>query len=179
MSIDVAARFFATLSLVAAVGALALVGGRFVPAGRNLVEAFRPHALRLAALVTVTASLGSLYFSEVKDLQPCRLCWFQRTMMYPLAVILLIAAVRKDHGIRPYALVLAGLGFLVATYHYLIEWGVLTEGGSCDPNVPCSALPFERQFGFVSLASMAMAGFAFVLSILTLRPEAEPAGVPS
>ena len=35
---------------------------------------------------------GSLYFSEVANYVPCRLCWFQRIAMYPLAVILLIAA---------------------------------------------------------------------------------------
>jgi disulfide bond formation protein DsbB len=176
MNIETMERFFATLSALAGVGAVALLVGRFVPAAASWVAPFRQYALWLAALVTVVATLGSLYFSEIEHLRPCRLCWFQRTMMYPLAVVLLIAAIRRDRGIRPYALALAGIGAAVSTYHYLIEWDWIHEGGSCDPANPCNVLPFDRQYGFISLAFMALAGFAFVLSILTLRP---PAGEPS
>ncbi|MSZ34037.1 MAG: disulfide bond formation protein B, partial [Actinobacteria bacterium] len=62
----------------------------------STIAAFRPFALPLAAAVTTTCLLGSLYFSEIVNYKPCRLCWFQRTMMYPLAIILIIAALRKD-----------------------------------------------------------------------------------
>ena len=176
MNIETMERFFATLSVLAGAGAIAVMIGRFVPAASAIMEPVRQYALWLAAIVTTVATLGSLYFSEVEHLRPCRLCWFQRTMMYPLAVVLVIAAVRRDRGVRPYALVLAGIGAVVSTYHYLIEWNVVHEGGACDPTNPCNALPFDRQYGFISLAFMALAGFAFVISILTLRP---PAGEPS
>ena len=43
---------------------------------------------------------GSLYFSEVANYEPCRLCWFQRIAMYPLAVILLVGWLRRDRGIQ-------------------------------------------------------------------------------
>jgi disulfide bond formation protein DsbB len=172
MNLETMERFFATLSVLAGVGAIALLVGRFIPAASSLIAPFRQYALSLAALVTVVATLGSLYFSEIEHLRPCRLCWFQRTMMYPLAVMLLIAAIRRDRGIRPYALALAGIGAAVSTYHYLIEWDIIHEGGACDPANPCNVLPFDRQYGFISLAFMALAGFAFVLSILTLRPTA-------
>jgi hypothetical protein len=67
---------------------------------------------------------------------------------------------------------LAGIGALFSLYHYLLEWNVINEGASsCDPLVPCSALPFDRQFGFISMAFMALTGFAFVISILTLPGE--------
>jgi disulfide bond formation protein DsbB len=168
MNIETMERFFATLSIMAGVGAIGLLVARFVPAGAPRVTLFRQHALSLAFVVAATCTLGSLYFSEVEHLRPCRLCWFQRSMMYPLAVILLVAVVRRDRAVRPYALALAGLGALVSTYHYLIEWNVISEGSSCDPTNPCSALPFDRQYGFISLAFMAMAGFGFVLSVLTL-----------
>jgi disulfide bond formation protein DsbB len=168
MNIETMERFFATLSLLAGVGAIALVVGRFVPAAASLVAPFRQYRVALALLVAAMCTLGSLYFSEIEDLRPCRLCWFQRTMMYPLAVILLVALIRRDSGVRPYAIALAGIGALVSTYHYLIEWNVISEGGACDPTNPCSALPFDRQYGFVSLSFMALTGFAFVIAILTL-----------
>jgi disulfide bond formation protein DsbB len=168
MNIETMERFFATLSLIAGVGAIGLVVARFVPALASTAGLFRQHALWSAFVVAATCTLGSLYFSEIEHLRPCRLCWFQRSMMYPLAVILLVAALRRDRGIRPYALALAGIGALFSIYHYLIEWNVISEGSSCDPLNPCSALPFDRQYGFVSLAFMALAGFAFVISVLTL-----------
>ena len=45
-------------------------------------------ALALAWLVALTATLGSLYLSEVVGFAPCLLCWYQRIAMYPLAVVL-------------------------------------------------------------------------------------------
>src|SRR5215212_3132279 len=40
--------------------------------------------------LALIATAGSLFFSEVSQFIPCRLCWFQRIAMYPLAAILLI-----------------------------------------------------------------------------------------
>jgi disulfide bond formation protein DsbB len=51
--------------------------------------------------VATVATLGSLYYSEVADFPPCRLCWYQRIAMYPLVPILGIAAARRDR--EPYA----------------------------------------------------------------------------
>ena len=41
---------------------------------------------------------------------PCTLCWYQRIGMYSLAIILLVAAIRRDRGIRPYGITLALVG---------------------------------------------------------------------
>ncbi len=41
-----------------------------------------------AWIVSLTATLGSLYFSEIRKFIPCELCWYQRIMMYPLVLIL-------------------------------------------------------------------------------------------
>jgi len=41
--------------------------------------------LYTAWLVSVVATLGSLYFSEISGFIPCELCWYQRILMYPLA----------------------------------------------------------------------------------------------
>ena len=70
----------------------------------------RRHGLAIAAIVATTAMLGSLYLSEGAHLPPCRLCWYQRIAMYSLAVILVVAAVRRDWNVRPYALALGLIG---------------------------------------------------------------------
>ncbi len=48
----------------------------------------------MAALTVVAgvATAGSLYFSEVLGLVLCDLCWYQRILMYPLVVVLGVAA---------------------------------------------------------------------------------------
>lgn len=75
--------------------------------------------LALAWLVALVATLGSLYYSEVRLFLPCELCWYQRIFMYPLAVILGIATWRSDFNIRIYALPIAAIGWLVSLYHNL------------------------------------------------------------
>src|SRR5262249_32131641 len=119
-------RLFTWLCLAANAALLVLWGWRLVavfsPGAREAWESvrigFADQGLAVAAVVAVVATAGSLYLSEGGHLVPCRLCWFQRTMMYPLAVILLIAAFRRDWGIRPYAITLCLIGVSISTWHY-------------------------------------------------------------
>ena len=41
-----------------------------------------------AWLLVTAASLGSLFFSEIMELPPCSLCWYQRVFMFPLVLVL-------------------------------------------------------------------------------------------
>ena len=95
--------------------------------------------LWIAFLVAATSTAGSLYFSEVADFVPCHLCWYQRIAMYPLSLLLVIAAARRDRAVRWYVGPLAGVGALISTYHYLVEWFPSLEGSSvCAVSVPCT-----------------------------------------
>ncbi len=176
-------RIFAWLALateIAVVGIwLARLAGRSA-AGSDTWErvraGFRSQGLALTALVAAAATAGSLYLSEGGHLVPCRLCWYQRTMMYPLAVLLIIAAVRKDWAIRPYAITLALMGATISTWHVLVEWNPNLEGTlSCDPNNACSALPLPRYFHYLSIPTMAGTAFLFIATVLWLagKPTAE------
>ena len=49
------------------------------------------YGLYLAWLVALTATFGSLYFSEIREFVPCELCWIQRIFMYPLVILLGVA----------------------------------------------------------------------------------------
>jgi disulfide bond formation protein DsbB len=151
------------LAAVAVAGAVALVVVRAVAPSR--LAPLRPFALWAAAAVAAAATVGSLYFSEVAHYLPCRLCWFQRIAMYPLAVLLPIAARRRDPGIWRYALAFPLIGAAVSVYHYLIERGVLTEGSACEIANPCNLIWFER-LGFVTLPLMALSGFVAIATVL-------------
>ena len=124
----------------------------------------RASALWLMFAVTAGAMVGSLYFSEVVHFNPCKLCWYQRIIMYSLAIIFFVAALRRDKAIARYSIVLACIGIVVSIYHYLLEWYPTLESNVCSIDVPCTTIWF-REFGFVTLAFMAGSAFIFVISI--------------
>jgi Ni/Fe-hydrogenase subunit HybB-like protein len=175
MSLSAAERFFSLLALVALAGSLMIVVLRFVPSARPTLVALAPFQRWAAFAVTATSMAGSLYFSEVQNFIPCRLCWYQRIAMFSLVVVLLVGALRRDSAVRWYAVPLAAIGLLIATYHYIIEWFPQLETGSCDAFAPCST-PYFREFGFVTLSFMAGCGFIAVLTLLLLLPEEDQHG---
>ncbi len=176
-------RIFAWLAIATEVTIAALVLVRIVgstPAGEPwwtpVREGLQSQGLALVALVASVATAGSLYLSDGAHLVPCRLCWYQRTMMYPLAVILVVAAIRRDWSIRPYAITLALIGATISTWHVLVEWNPgLESSTSCDPTNPCSALPLARYAGYLSIPTMAGSAFVLIALVLWLagRPTSE------
>lgn len=178
MSFETMRTFFALLSLLANVTTVVIVvaaiGGGDLR--RRVFGAFRGAELWLAFAVAATASLGSLYLSEIAHLIPCALCWYQRIAMYPIAVILLIAAIRRDHGIRIYAATLAGIGAVIAAYHRLVQAFPELDSGTCSVGVPCTAAWFE-VYGFITIPYMALSGFLLILALLWVDRVNSP-GVP-
>jgi disulfide bond formation protein DsbB len=163
--------FFSMLSVALLAGTMVVLVARMLhlrsaPA-RTIISAFAPWALPLAAAVTTTCALGSLYFSEIVNYKPCLMCWYQRTMMYPLAVILIVAALTQDKRVWRYATPLAAIGTTISTYHWFLERFPNLDAGVCDIEVPCEFVWFEN-FGFVTLPFMAFTGFLAVLVFTTL-----------
>ena len=161
------------LALIAGIGSVFLViayfvGDRVAPMA-SIARWAHARRAELTLAVAGVATLGSLYFSEVADYVPCRLCWYQRIAMYPIAVIALVALIRRDRGAKFYTVPLAAIGSMISTYHYLIERGVVADSESCSVfGPPCAAVWFER-FGFVTLAFMALCGFVAII-VLNVVP---------
>ena len=166
MSIGFFARFTSILALAALAGAV--VGfARWRTLSRSL--GVRP-ALGTAALVAAASTVGSLIYSEVFGFEPCRLCWYQRIAMYPLAVILTVAWWRRDRFVVRYATPLAVIGALISGYHLLTQW-VLPESGACGAGPSCS-IRDVTEFGFVTIPFMALAGVLAVLAALRIARNA-------
>ena len=160
--------FSALLAVAAMCGsvvlALSLTVMRRSEVAASVRRAVHDNAAALWLLLTGTAMAGSLWFSEVANYAPCKLCWYQRIAMYSIAVVSLVALVRREaRTVAPYVLVLALVGLTVSTYHYLLEWWPTLESGVCSADVPCTTIWF-RKFGFVTLPFMA--GVAFVSTAL-------------
>ena len=163
--------FFALLTIATLAATAGLVGARLVAGmrgtGREVLRSVAASRMVICAAITGTATLGSLYFSEVAHFVPCTLCWYQRIAMYPLVPLLGIAAFRRDTGVALYGAVIAALGAPISIYHILVERGIVEESSSCDPNNPCSLI-WVKKFGYLTIPTMALSGFLLIITLLVL-----------
>ena len=180
MSVQTFSLFFALLTVGANVFVLLALGlalaARFsersaLALGR-LRETISGSSLVLAWVVALVATLGSLYLSEVAHFVPCPLCWYQRIAMYPLVVVLGIAALGGDYGIRRYVLAVVAIGAAISVYHYQLERFPSQTSLACSVDVPCTTVWIWR-FHYISIPLMALSAFALIAALLLLGPSDE------
>ena len=122
----------------------------------------------VAWLIAGASTLGALFFSEIMQLPPCSLCWYQRTFMFPLVLILPIGLFPFDRRVVRYALPLAVVGWLFAVFQMLLVAGVIPEKlEPCMQGVPCSETVIE-WFGFVTIPLLSVAAFSAIIALLVL-----------
>ena len=176
--------FFALLALLCLAGtvvvAVLAVACRSRPdsLAAGLFADLRPLALWLAWVVALVTTLGSLYFSDIAGFTPCKLCWYQRIAMYPLAVLLLIAAIRRDRAVWVYVVPQATIGALIAVYHTQLQAFPDQSSSFCTLAAPCTER-YVWEFGFVSLPFMALVAFVFIIAMaLVARTAVQPVVQP-
>jgi disulfide bond formation protein DsbB len=121
-------------------------------------------------MIALVATTGSLYLSEVLGYIPCEFCWFQRIFMYPLVILLGIAAVRKDLKQSIYVIPLTIIGMGLAAYHYMLQKvpGLAEVGKACGL-IPCN-VDYLNWFGIITIPMMAFVAFSliFVIQIMII-----------
>jgi disulfide bond formation protein DsbB len=127
-------------------------------------EAWTP--LFLAWLIALLAMAGALFLGEVMGKTPCVLCWYQRIAMFPLVAILGVGLLKSDSPTVRYALPLALAGWVIALYHCLIFWGVVSEAlAPCRQGVSCADADTQVA-GFVPIPLLSLVAFSAVLVLL-------------
>lgn len=126
----------------------------------------KSYHLYFAWLISVIATLGSLYFSEIKGFIPCELCWYQRIFMYPLSILLGIATFYNERQIIKYALPLSIIGGGISLFHYM-EQKIpgFAEIKPCTQGVPCTA-EYINWFEFITIPFLALTAFILITGIL-------------
>lgn len=163
-----------TVFLVALVAYGALVAGRHANRLAEKVGARR--ALNVALAVAAAGVVVSLYYSEIAGYEPCLLCWWQRIAMYPIALLLAVAAFRRDQRhVLPYVASLAWAGLALGLFHVNLQAGGaaaniagfcgVEEGGGC--GVP----PFV-VFGYVTIPLASAASFGVILAAIDVARRA-------
>jgi len=136
-----------------------LATGSWLP--RSVAPLAKRYGLWAIAIFGALGLFLSLWYSEVVGFPPCTLCWFGRTMMYPLAVIGIVAAVRGDRSVWVYTMSLALIGMLITGYHHLYQVGFVSgdlctafaNGGDC-------ARRYVYEFNMVTLPLMGFVVFS-------------------
>jgi disulfide bond formation protein DsbB len=123
--------------------------------------------LTIGFLVSISAVLVSLYYSEYLHYAPCLHCWIDRIFIFPQVIIFAIALWKKDRGALLYSFALTLLGLINSLYHiYIYYFG---EGvAPCDASgVSCVQRLVSEFGGYISIPTMAFSGF-FALLVLCL-----------
>jgi disulfide bond formation protein DsbB len=124
-------------------------------------------ALFAAWAVALAASLGALFVGEVMGQEPCSLCWHQRAFMFPLAVLLAVACYRCDTGVWRYAAPLAGIGWLIAGWHTLLFYGIVSEAiQPCSASGPSCSGEGMTLLNWAPLPVLSLLAFTAILALL-------------
>src|SRR5690625_2095936 len=115
-------------------------------------------------LVSVVATLGSLFYCEIRGYTPCDLFWFHSIVMYPFVILYIVALYKRVINIALPGSILSGVRLLISIYHYGLQKASFMQdsAGLCG-DVPCN-LQYVNYFGFITIPFLA--GIAFLLIFL-------------
>ncbi|MGO9874835.1 MAG: disulfide bond formation protein B [Acidimicrobiia bacterium] len=184
--------FFAVVSLILDAATLAALGlaltHRASPnsAAGRFSRYVKSNAVRLAFIVALGATLGSLYLSEIAhfDISLCPICEYERICMFPLAVVLMVGIWRRDDLVWTYVLPPALIGVVFAAYHTQLQAFPRQHLYFCQldsvTNVHQCTVRYVWEFGFVSIPFMSLSAFVFIIAMMVIvranHRSAEPAG---
>lgn len=136
-------------------------------------DIFSRNGMLLAGLTALFAIIGSIIFSDIYNIEPCKLCWIQRILIYPQALIMLVAAYKKDRGAWIYALWLSLIGFVVASYQTLEQFRInVLPQAECvtGPDAACSQINM-LEFGYITFPLASATLFLFIIILYILRKK--------
>ena len=113
-------------------------------------------------VVSLVATLGSLYFSEIRGYIPCTMCWFQRIFMYPIVIITTVAVIQKNAKIAMTTAVFSVIGGCISLYHYGIQKiDFLTDSAPACGLVSCTG-QYINWLGFITIPFLALTAFILI-----------------
>ena len=127
----------------------------------------------IAWLIVTTATLGSLFFSEVMDVPICKLCWYQRIAMYPMVLILAVGLFPYDSKVVRIVGLMAAIGWIIALFQVLLIAGIIPESAQpCVQGIPCSE-SHVALLGFLNIPALSLITFSLVIILLKLTTRME------
>lgn len=128
----------------------------------KVLERIENASVELALMVAATAMLSSLFYSQILNLVPCELCWFQRIFIYPLFFIIAVGIFRKDRGVFWYVLPLNIIAIIFSVYQYILQVTNLLAS-ACESTCAQKMLEY---FGYMTIPMMALTASVTVAILL-------------
>lgn len=164
--------WFALGTIAMQITTLVLLGAYFLrtqfPDLEDIAAFMRRYGLWIAFVVSMGATLGSLYYSEVLGITPCGWCWVQRVFLYPQVLLFALALWKGDRGIANYSIALSIVGGIVALYQHYLQMGgtsalpcpaTVTEALDCN-------VRFFFEFGYITFPLASFTLFAFLIVLM-------------
>ena len=143
---------------------------QIIKEANNKPNDFLPY---LAWIIALISMVGSLFFSEVMNLPPCVLCWYQRIAMYPIVLTIGIGMITRDARMKSNAMPLSLIGLAISIYHNLLYYGILPESiAPCTQGISCTSRQIE-WLGFITIPLMALAAFVSIALCLLFYKKKE------
>lgn len=122
----------------------------------------------LAFLTALTATAGSLFYSEIMGYEVCNLCWFQRIFLYSQVVLFGIVLLYKDRSVIKYSIGLSVIGLLISTFHFFSQtFGVNFCGTTA---LDCSVREV-LAYNYITFPVMGMTIFALIIILGLIKLE--------
>lgn len=126
------------------------------------------NALFLVFFSSFAGMLGSLTYQFI-GFVPCPFCWYQRILMYPIAILSFTALInRHSKEIWNYVLVLSSIGGLFALWHN-IEKLLGKDVLACDAIGVSCLQNYVKVFGFIDIPVMSLVFFVTIILIALNR----------
>ena len=158
--IDSVNYILSALTILAQIAIVILVIAK-ITKNQTILEFVNKKVLQLSLLTVLGGIFGSLFYSEIAGYAPCVLCWWQRVLLYPQAVILTVALAKKDFAATSYIKILSLVGVIIAGYQSLLQMNLV-------PSLPCAATAvscaqrYFLTFGYITLPLMGFTAFALL-----------------
>lgn len=134
----------------------------------------RNNGMWMVAVLSFGAIVGSLIFSDYYGIPPCDLCWFQRILIYPQALIMGIAAYKHDLQAWTYSLWLSIIGLAIGLYQSNEQLGVTTVIPKLDCVADASAACAQvhmLEFGYITFPLASATLFLAIIILYIFRKK--------
>ena len=112
--------------------------------------------------------LGSISLSEIWGFHPCRLCWYQRIILIIVVIMLGVVEYKKAYRFYKFILPIIVIGWGIALYQSLLQWGFISESLTCDIDAPCSIAQIS-WLGFITIPFMSLVVFSVLIGLMILQ----------
>lgn len=160
---------------IAAIGTIALQVGIVVLiigwiTKSPFVATIAKHAGIILAVIFSAATLMSFIYQYGFGYEPCLLCWYQRILIIPIAILAWTADLKSNKVFQNQLLILSIIGFAIALFHVYID--VFPTGlDVCGATGVSCLVRYVYEFGYITIPVMSatVLGVGILLTLLVKR----------